>query len=81
MSGTETGNVLLTPTDPALPSYIGQFTSLFATTTPSANGTVTSSLKMHGVGSSGSVLNVELVQQFTMSTTGVMVSFGHLTCG
>jgi hypothetical protein len=81
VSGNETGSGVLTPADPALPSYSGHFTSRFDTNTNADNGTATTNLNIHAVGSDGSLLNVHLVEHITITATGVVVSFDHLTCG
>jgi hypothetical protein len=81
VSGNETDSGVLMPSDPALPSYRGQFTSHFDTNTNLANGTATTTLNIHAVGSDGSQLNVHLVERITITATGVFVSFDHLTCG
>jgi hypothetical protein len=81
VSGTETGSGQLILTNPALPSYSGHFTSRLDTNTNPDNGTATTTVNLHAEGSDGSRLNVHLVEQFTLTATGVVVSFDHLTCG
>jgi hypothetical protein len=81
VSSNETGNGQLTPTDPTQPSYSGHFTSRFATNTNPNNGTATTIVNIHGVGSDGSLLIFHLVQHITINATGVIISFDHLTCG
>jgi hypothetical protein len=81
VSGNETGSGQLNPTDPTLPSYSGHFTSQFDTNTHADNGTATINVNIHAVGSDGSQLNVHLVEQVTITTTGVVFSFDHLSCG
>jgi hypothetical protein len=79
-SGNETGSGVLTPADPALPSYSGQFTSHFDTNTDPATGTATTIVNIHAVGSDGSLLNVHMVEHIAITATGVVVSFDHPTC-
>jgi hypothetical protein len=81
VSGNETGNGVLTPSDPALPSYRGQFTSHFDTNTNLDNGTATSTLNIHAGGSDGSLLNFHQVEHITINATGMIISFDHPTCG
>jgi hypothetical protein len=81
VSGTETGMGQLIPADPALPSYTGHFTIRFDTNTTADTGTATTNLNIHAVGSDGSLLYVHLVEHTTITATGVVVSFDHLTCG
>jgi hypothetical protein len=81
VSGNEIGTSVLTPTDPAQPSYNGQFTRQFATTITPDTGIATTTLNIHGVGSDGSQLNFQLVQHMAMSATRVIVSFDHPSCG
>lgn len=80
VSGNETGSGVLAPGDPTQPSYSGHFASRFDSTTTPDTGTATTTLTMHGVGSDGSQRNFHLVQLVTMSATGMIVAFDHLSC-
>ena len=81
ISANETGTGVLTPIDPALPSYSGHFTSQFDRNINLNNGVFTSILNIHAFGSDGSTLDVHMDQHFSISATGVIVSFDHLVCG
>lgn len=79
--GSETGDGVLTPTDPTLPSYSGHFTSRFDNNGNLNNGTFTNLLIIHATGSDGSRLDFHMVQHVSVSATGVTTSFDTLSCG
>jgi hypothetical protein len=81
MIGSETGDGVLTPTDPALPTYSGHFTSRFDDNDTLHNRTDTAILTIHATGTDGSTLAFHLVQHVSVSATGVTVSFDTLRCG
>lgn len=78
--GSETVDGLLTRTDPALPTYSGHFTSRFDDNNNLHNGADTSILTIHATGSDGSTLDSHMVQHFSVSATGMTVSFDTLSC-
>lgn len=79
--GSETGDGVLTPTDPALPTYTGHFTSRFGDHDNLHNGVDSSVLVIHATGSDGSTLDFHMVEHFSVSATGMSVSFDTLSCG
>jgi hypothetical protein len=79
--GSETGDGMLTPTDPALPTYTGHFTSRFDDNNNLHNGADSTILTIHATGSDGSTLDFHMLQHFSVSATGMTVSFDTLSCG
>lgn len=79
--GNETGDGMLTPTDPSLPSYSGTFSTHFDDADNLHNGADSTTLSIHATGSDGSTLDFHMVEHFSISATGVTVSFDNLTCG
>lgn len=78
---TQTGTATLAPDDPALPSYSGHFATWDGENNNLHNGAETAILEVHATGSDGSTLDFHEVQHFSISATGVTVSFDKPTCG
>jgi hypothetical protein len=67
--GSQTGDGVLTPTDPALPTYTGRFTSHFDDNNNLRNGAAATTLSIHAIGSDGSTLDFHMVEHFSVSAT------------
>jgi hypothetical protein len=81
MIGSETGDGVLTPADPALPTYSGHFTSRFDDNDTLHNGTDTAILTVHATGTDGSTLDFQMVQHVSVSATGITTTFDTFRCG
>lgn len=80
-TGTMAGDFVLTPDDVSQPSYTGHFASWFGDNNNLRNGSETSILVIHGVGSDGSTLQFHDVAHLSVSATGITVFFDKPTCG
>jgi hypothetical protein len=80
-TGTQTGDFSFAPVDPTQPSYTGHFTAWFGTSDNNQNGVDHDILNIHGTGSDGSTLAFHQVEHFSVSASGLTVSFDKATCG
>ncbi len=78
------GELIPVPADPPLdlskPSYTGRFTTWFGENGNLNNGNSTFTFRAKGVGSDGSTVQLNEVAHFSVSATGVEVSFETLNC-
>jgi hypothetical protein len=81
--GTETmtGTFSFVPDDPSQPSYTGRFTSWDGFNANSQNFTATATFRVRGTGSDGSTLTFHDNAHFSVSATGVTISFDRPRCG
>src|SRR5258708_17899116 len=80
-TGTMTGDFVLTPDDPAQPSFTGHFTTWFGNSDNLQNGVEHAILVLHGTGSDGSTLQFHEVSHLSISASGMTVFFDKPTCG
>jgi hypothetical protein len=81
-TGTMTGDFVLTPDDVATqPSYSGHFATWFGDNNNLHNGTETSTLSAHGIGSDGSTLRFHEVAHLSASASGLTFFFDKPRCG
>jgi hypothetical protein len=81
-TGTSEGTFTFVPTDPTKPSYTGHFTTWFGDNNNLKNGTETSTLTIHGVGSDGSTIRFhEVVHLLVDANDVVKLFFDKPTCG
>ena len=80
-TGTLTGTFSFVPFDSSKPSYTGRFTFWFGDNGNLRNGTSTFTVRIHGTGSDGSMLNFHEVGHVSVSATGVTLSFDKPRCG
>ena len=81
VTGTQTGTVVLTPLDPTLPSYTGRFTLWFGGNINSPNEGFWETFSVRLIGSDGSRLLLNEVEQLHISATGeVTVEFTNVNC-
>lgn len=81
LTGTLTGTVVVTPEDPNLPTYTGRFTTWFGGNINSKNQGFWETFTVRLIGSDGSILTLNEVEQFHMSATGeVTVEFSNENC-
>jgi hypothetical protein len=81
VTGTQTGTVVLTPLDPTLPSYTGRFTLWFGGNINSRNEGFWETFSVRLIGSDGSRLTLNEVEQFHISATGeITVEFSNVNC-
>ena len=78
---TATGSFIFTPTDPSQPTFTGKFTVWDGQSININNFAATSILVVHGTGSDGSSLTFHSVMHFSVSASGVVISFDKPTCG
>ncbi|HEY3342763.1 MAG TPA: hypothetical protein VGK81_12125 [Anaerolineae bacterium] len=78
---TSTGDVVFTPDNPANPTYTGHFTNWDGQSFNLKNFTATSILVVHATGSDGSTLMFHEVAHFSVSASGITLSFDKPTCG
>ena len=78
---TQTGDVVLLPDDPGLPTYNGHFTFWdgFNFNNKNAAGTVT--FTVHLTGSDGSKLTFHVTEHFSVSASGIVNTFSKPRCG
>src|SRR5947209_6552071 len=81
LTGTATGTLVFVPDDSSLPTYTGHFTSWFNENDNLKNGNETFTFSVHATGSDGSSVTYHEVAHFSVSATGVTVSFDRPTCG
>ncbi|SRR5258706_456659 len=81
VTGTMTGDFVITPDDATQPSYSGHFATWFGDNNNLNNGTETSILSVHGTGSDGSTLRFHDVAHLSVSASGLTVSFDKPSCG
>jgi hypothetical protein len=81
VTGTLTGTVVVTPEDSSLPTYTGRFTTWFGGNINSKNQGFWETFSVRLVGSDGSTLTLNEVEQFHMSATGeITVDFANENC-
>lgn len=78
---TEEGSFSFVPTDSSQPSYTGHFTVWGGQNDNLKNGNSTFTLSVHGTGSDGSQLTFHETEHFSVSATGVVVTFDNVRCG
>ncbi len=78
---TATGSFVLTPSDPSQPTFTGKFTVWDGENMNLNNFAATSILVIHGTGSDGSSLSFHDVAHFSVSASGVVITFDKPTCG
>jgi hypothetical protein len=81
VTGTMTGDFVITPDDASQPSYTGHFATWFGDNNNLHNGTETSTLSVHGTGSDGSTLRFHDVAHLSASASGLTVFFDKPSCG
>ncbi len=79
-TGTQAGDIVITPSDPSLPTYTGHFAAWFGDNNNLQNGVETSTISIHATGSDGSTLDYHDVEHLSVSATGVTVSFDKPVC-
>lgn len=80
-TGTQAGDIVIAPIDPALPTYTGHFAAWFGDNNNLQNGAETSTLEVHATGSDGSTLKFHDVEHVSVSATDVTLSFDKPVCG
>jgi hypothetical protein len=81
VTGTQTGTVVVTPLDPTLPTYTGRFTLWFGGNINSPNEGFWETFTVKLIGSDGSRLMLNEVEQFHVSATGeITVEFSMANC-
>jgi hypothetical protein len=78
---TATGTFTFTPDDPALATFTGHVTMWDGENVNLQNSAATATLTVHGTGSDGSRLTFHDVVHFSVSASGITISFDKLTCG
>lgn len=78
---TLTGDFTLTPTDPSQPTFTGHFEVWFGVSANNQNFVAHSIFHIHGTGSDGSTLTFQDVVHFSVSASGVVISFDKPSCG
>jgi general stress protein YciG len=79
--GTFTGTLEFVPDDPAKPSFTGRATIWFGDNDNLRIEADTVTFTVHADGSDGSSLDVHDTMHFSVSATGLEVSFDKLRCG
>jgi hypothetical protein len=80
-TGTQTGTFTFVPFDASQPTYTGRFTAWFGDNDNLRNDAETSTLRVRGIGSDGSVLRFHVVEHMSVSASGVTLTFEKPTCG
>src|SRR5262249_1281506 len=80
-TGTQTGDFVLVPDDPAQPTYTGHFTAWFGVSDNRQNGVDHSTFTIHGTGSDGSKLQFHDTMHLSASASGAVVSFDKPSSG
>lgn len=80
-TGTQEGDFVITPTVSGQPSYTGHFTMWFGISGNNQNSVVHSTFNIHGIGSDGSTLQFHDTAHYSVSASGVIVSFDKPICG
>lgn len=80
-TGTQAGDIVLTPNDPSQPSYTGQFAAWFGDNNNLHDGAETDTLEVHAIGSDGSTLSFHEVMHLSVSASSVAVFFDKPVCG
>ena len=78
---TSTGDFVFTPLDPTKPTFTGHFTTWDGENFNLKNFAGTSTFILHGTGSDGSRLTFHDVAHFSVSASGITLSFDKPTCG
>lgn len=78
---TATGSFAFTPSDPSQPTFTGKFTAWDGENMNLNNFAATAILVIHGTGSDGSSLSFHDVAHFSVSASGVVISFDKPSCG
>jgi hypothetical protein len=78
---TNTGDFVFTPVDPTKPTFTGHFTAWDGQNFNLHNFAATSTFIVHGTGSDGSRLTFHDVAHFSVSASGITLSFDKPTCG
>ncbi len=80
-TSTNTGHFTLTPTDPSQPTFTGHFEAWFGVSSNENNFVTHDILNIHGTGSDGSALTFHDTMHFSVSASGVVISFDKPSCG
>jgi hypothetical protein len=80
ITGTFRGTFEFVPDDPTLPTYTGRFTQWFGENSNNQNFAATFTFTLHGTGTDGSKLKFHETAHFSVSATGVLVTFDKLRC-
>jgi hypothetical protein len=78
---TATGDFVFTPFDPTKPTFTGHFMAWDGENFNLKNFAATSTFVLHGTGSDGSTLTFHDVAHFSVSASGITLSFDKPTCG
>lgn len=78
---TATGDFVFTPNDLTKPTFTGNFTAWDGENINLQNFAATAIFVLHGTGSDGSTLTFHDVAHFSVSASGVTISFDKPTCG
>ena len=78
---TATGDFVFTPDDPVKVSYSGHLTAWDGENANLQNYGATSTFVVHATGADGSTLTYHDVAHFSVSATGVTISFDKPSCG
>jgi hypothetical protein len=81
MTFTGTGEFVFTPDDPAAVTYTGHLTAWDGENANLKNYAGTSTFVVHATGSDGSTLTYHDVAHFSVSASGITISFDKPTCG
>ena len=80
-TGTFTGDFVFDTTDPTKPDYTGHFTNWFGDNDNSRSEADTVTFTVHGTGSDGSTIRFHETAHFSVSASGVVISFDKMSCG
>jgi len=77
---TQTGDFVFVPDDPTQPTFTGHFTAWAGFNSNNKNAAGTSTFTVHGTGSDGSVLKFHVTDHFSVSASGVVITFSKPRC-
>lgn len=77
---TQTGDFVFVPDDSNLPTFTGHFTSWDGFNSNNQNAAGTFTFTVHGTGSDGSTLKFHVTGHFSVSASGVVISFEKPRC-
>ena len=81
LTGTFTGALEFVPDDPSKPTLTGRSTIWFGDNDNARSGVETVTFTVHAEGSDGSTVRMHSAAHFSVSATGLVVSFDKLRCG
>ena len=78
---TQAGDFVIVPDDSTQPTFTGHFAEWDGANFNIQNFAATATLNGHGTGSDGSTITFHMLEHFSVSATGVILSFDQMHCG